>query len=71
MPLLLDNRNKHFIKCFDDALEKPKAAKLLRRVQFDCTPKHASWLNMAEIENGIVSPQCLNRRLENRYLLQC
>ena len=42
----------------------------LRRVQFHYTPKHASWLNMAEIEIGILSRQCLDRRIADRELLQ-
>jgi len=58
--LVLDNLNTHFKKCFDDVLGKRAAAKLLRRVQFHYTPKHASWLNMAEIEIGILSRQCLD-----------
>ncbi len=44
--------------------------KALRRVQFHYTPKHASWLNMAEIEIGILSRQCLNRRIANQQLLR-
>lgn len=67
--LVLDNLNIHFKKCFDDVLGKRAAAKLLRRVQFHYTPKHASWLNMAEIEIGILSRQCLNRRIASRQLL--
>jgi hypothetical protein len=68
--LVLDNLNTHFRKCFDDVLGKRAATKLLRRVQFHYTPKHASWLNMAEIEIGILSRQCLNRRVVNRHLLR-
>ena len=68
--LVLDNLNTHFRKCFDDVLGERAAAKLLRRVQFHYTPKHASWLNMAEIEIGILSRQCLDRRIANRELLQ-
>jgi len=69
--LVLDNLNTHFRKCFDDVLGKRAATKLLRRVQFHYTPKHASWLNMAEIEIGILSRQCLNQRVESRHRLQC
>lgn len=69
--LVLDNLNIHFRKCFDDVLGKRAATKLLRRVQFHYTPKHASWLNMAEIEIGILSRQCLDRRIESRHRLQC
>ncbi|MEY2855399.1 MAG: hypothetical protein RL030_2531 [Pseudomonadota bacterium] len=68
--LVLDNLNIHFRKCFDDVLGKSAATKLLRRVQFHYTPKHASWLNMAEIEIGILSRQCLDRRVADRQLLQ-
>ena len=68
--LVLDNLNTHFRKCFDDVLGHRAAAKLLSRVQFHYTPKHASWLNMAEIEIGILSRQCLDRRIASRELLQ-
>jgi hypothetical protein len=68
--LVLDNLNTHFRKCFDDVLGTPAATKLLGRVQFHYTPKHASWLNMAEIEIGILSRQCLDRRVGSRHLLQ-
>lgn len=43
---------------------------LVRRVQFHYTPKHANWLNMAEIETVILSPQCLGRRISDRELLR-
>lgn len=69
--LVLDNLNIHFRKCFDDVLGKRAATELLRRVQFHYTPKHASWLNMAEIEIGVLSRQCLDRRIESRHRLQC
>jgi hypothetical protein len=67
--LVLDNLNTHFRKCFDDVLGSRAAAKLLRRVQFHYTPKHASWLNMAEIEIGILSRQCLDRRIASHDVL--
>ncbi|WP_305617799.1 IS630 family transposase [Polaromonas sp.] len=68
--LVLDNLNTHFKKCFDDVLGQRAATKLLRRVQFHYTPQHASWLNMAEIEIGILSRQCLDRRIASRQLLR-
>ena len=68
--LVLDNLNIHFRKCFEDVLSKHAAAKLLRRVQFHYTPKHASWLNMAEIEIGILTRQCLDRRTATQDLLK-
>ena len=67
---MLDNLNTHFRKCFDDVLGQRAANKLLRRVEFHYTPKHASWLNMAEIEIGILSRQCLDRRIPDRHALQ-
>ncbi len=68
--LVLDNLNTHFKKCFDDVLGERTAAKLLRRVEFHHTPKHASWLNMAEIEIGILSRQCLDRRVASQQVLR-
>ena len=67
--LVMDNLNTHFRKCFEDVLGVKAAKALLRRVVFHYTPKHASWLNMAEIEIGILDRQCLDRRLPNRTAL--
>lgn len=61
--LVLDNLNTHFAKCFVDVLGDKRAAKLLNRIEFHYTPAHGSWLNMAEIEIGILDKQCLNRRI--------
>jgi transposase len=67
--LVMDNLNIHFRKCFEEVLGAKKAKALLRRVVFHYTPKHASWLNMAEIEIGILDRQCLDRRLPDRATL--
>lgn len=67
--LVMDNLNTHFRKCFEEVLGTRKATTLLRRVVFHYTPKHASWLNMAEIEIGILDRQCLDRRLPDRHTL--
>ena len=64
--LVLDNLNTHFRSCFEQVLGRSAARALLRRVQFHHTPKHASWLNMAEIEISILERQCLGRRLMDR-----
>ena len=64
--LVLDNLNTHFRSCFEEVLGRSAAHALLRRVQFHHTPKHASWLNMAEIEISILERQCLGRRLMDR-----
>ncbi|MGH7945585.1 MAG: IS630 family transposase [Opitutaceae bacterium] len=64
--LVLDNLNTHFRCCFEEVLGLSAASALLRRVEFHHTPKHASWLNMAEIEIGILQRQCLGRRPMDR-----
>ena len=64
--LVVDNLNTHFEKCFVETLGAKAAKKLLRRVVFHYTPKHASWLNMAEIEIAALGRQCLNRRIPDR-----
>lgn len=61
--LVLDNLNTHFAKVFVDVLGAKRAEKLLKRIVFHYTPTHASWLNMAEIEIGILDKQCLNERI--------
>jgi len=68
--LVLDNLNTHFRSCFEEVLGRSAAHALLRRVQFHHTPKHASWLNMAEIEISILERQCLGRRLMDRACAQ-
>lgn len=67
--LVLDNLNIHTRKCFVDVLGEQATAQLLRRVEFHYTPKHASWLNMAEIEIGILTRQCLDRRIGDQHVL--
>lgn len=59
--LVLDNLNTHVRESFEEVLGTRNAATVLRRVQFHYTPKHASWLNMAEIEIGVLQRQCLAR----------
>lgn len=67
--LVLDNLNTHFRSSFQEVLGHKTASALLRRVEFHHTPKHASWLNMAEIEIGILERQCLGRRLKDRVTI--
>lgn len=59
--LVLDNLNTHLRESFEEVLGIKTAATLLRRIQFHYTPNHASWLNMAEIEIGVLQRQCLAR----------
>lgn len=61
--LILDNLNTHNPQSLIEAFGDGPAKKLLRRIKWHHTPKHASWLNMAEIEISALDRQCLNRRL--------
>lgn len=67
--IVLDNLNTHFRKSFTETFGEKEAEKILSRIQFHYTPKHASWLNMAEIEIGIMDRQCLNRRISQKQRL--
>lgn len=61
--LVLDNLNTHFRAAFEQVMGSEAAAVFLARLEFHYTPKHASWLNMAEIEIGILDRQCTGRRI--------
>ncbi len=67
--LVLDNLNTHFRGSFVAVMGEGEASRFLERVEFHYTPKHASWLNMAEIEIGILERQCTGRRLATESLL--
>jgi hypothetical protein len=60
---VLDNLNTHFRASFQEVLGLEAAAVFHSRLQFHYTPKHASWLNMAEIEIGILDRQCTGGRI--------
>jgi hypothetical protein len=47
-------------------LPPAEARRILQRIEFHYTPKHASWLNMVEIEIGVLRSQCLDRRIDSR-----
>ena len=61
--IVVDNLNTHFVKSFYETFPKEKADKLLERIEFNYTPKHASWLNMAEIEISMLEEECIGRRI--------
>ncbi len=58
-----DNLNTHTPGALYEAFAPQEARRILRRLEFHYTPKHASWLNMAEIEIGVFQRSCLQRRL--------
>ena len=60
----------HRAKNLYEAFPAPEARRILRRLEFHHTPKHASWLNMVEIEIGVLSGQCLDRRIPDRATLE-
>jgi len=62
--LVMDNLNTHKPWSLYETFKPKKAKTLLDRFEFIHTPKHGSWLNMAEIELRVLSTQCLNRRID-------
>ncbi len=67
--VVLDNLSTHSAAALYQALPPAEARRILRRLVFHYTPKHASWLNMVEIEIGVLRCQCLDRRIADRQLL--
>jgi len=63
--LVMDNLNTHKPGSLYEIFAPEKAKRLLDRFEFVYTPKHGSWLNMAEIELNVINGQCLNRRIDN------
>jgi hypothetical protein len=61
--VVLDNLNTHNPSSLYEAFEPAEARRILRKLDFHYTPKHGSWLNMAEIEISVLSRQCLQQRL--------
>jgi len=69
--VVLDNLSTHSPGALYETFPAPEAHRLLRRLEFHYTPKHASWLNMVEIEIGVLRGQCLDRRIGKRERLIC
>ena len=65
-----DNLSTHTPGALYEAFPAAEARRILRRLEFHSTPKHASWLNMVEIEIGVLKGQCLDRRIDTRDLLE-
>jgi transposase len=64
--LVVDNLSTHTPAALYATFPPGEARRILRRIEFHYTPKHASWLNMAEIEISVLKEQCLDRRIESR-----
>jgi hypothetical protein len=67
--LVMDNLNTHGIASLYEAFEPELARALAARLEIHYTPKHGSWLNMAETELSILSRQCLDRRIESKEVM--
>lgn len=68
--IVMDNLNTHSPASFYATFEPEEARRLINRFEFHFSPKHGSWLNMAEIELGVLIRQCLTRRIANKATLE-
>ncbi len=68
--VVLDNLNTHNPSSLYEAFTPQEARRILRKLDFHYTPKHGSWLNMAEIEISVLSRQCLQQRLPSLPALE-
>jgi hypothetical protein len=68
--VVLDNLNTHTPAALYDAFSPAEARRILRKLRFHFTPKHGSWMNMAEIEISILSRQCSKQRIGSMETLQ-
>ena len=68
--LVMDNLNTHKTSSLYEAFDPAEARRIAERLEIHFTPKHGSWLNMAEIEIGVMARQCLDRRLGNQQILR-
>lgn len=69
--LVLDNLNTHFLSSFYETFSMRISKRILSKIEFYYTPKHGSWLNMAEIEINIMDRECLARRIGQETVLKC
>ncbi len=67
--LVMDNLNTHSLGSLYEAFPPEEAHRLIRRLEVVHTPKHGSWLNMAEIELNVLTRQCLARRIPDKQTL--
>lgn len=68
--IVLDNLNTHFEKSFYETFSEKEARKILSKITFYYTPKHGSWLNMAEIEINVMDRESLGGKIGNEALLK-
>jgi hypothetical protein len=68
--LVMDNLSTHKLASLYEVFEPGEARRIAQKLEIHYTPKHGSWLNMAEIELSVISRQCLKRRIADRERLQ-
>jgi len=68
--LVMDNLNTHRLANLYEAFEPAEARRIIKKIEVHHTPKHASWLNMAEIEISVLGGQCLKRRISSKEVLE-
>jgi hypothetical protein len=68
--VVMDNLNTHKLASLDEAFAPAEARRIAQKLEIHYTPKHGSWLNLAEIELSVLSRQCLNRRIPDQSTLQ-
>lgn len=68
--LVMDNLATHSRGAIYERFEPEQARRIVRKLEFHFTPKHASWLNMAEIELSVLARQCLSRRIGDKEKLK-
>jgi len=68
--LVMDNLNTHKLASLYEAFPPEQARRIAEKLEIHHTPKHGSWLNMAEIELSVLARQCLARRIETREELE-
>ena len=68
--LVMDNLATHSRGALYDRFAPEEAARILQKLEFHFTPKHASWLNMAEVELSVLARQCLSRRIADKEILK-
>jgi transposase len=68
--LVADNLNTHTPAALYEAFAPAEARRITRKLEFHYTPKHGSWLNMAECEFAVLTQQCLDRRIPNPEILR-
>lgn len=68
--LVMDNLNTHKVSSLYAAFKPEEARRIAERLEIHYTPKHGSWLDMAEIEIGVMARQCLDRRIPDQDSLK-